>query len=575
MLFPVNNRHRQMRDLNGFWDFAFDENNFGREKGWQNGFFPEERIAVPASWNEQFAESRDNLGPAWYQSRFDLAWGWESENIFLRFNSVAYFAEVWLNGSFLGSHEGGHLPFIFDITEKVQAENNLLVVRVDARPLPNHVPPGALGTKEGVTFGRDAFPDTNYDFFPYGGIQRPVLLYTEPKNPAIKDITVTTTIEGTSGKVHVNVEHSGKILRGTLSRADKIYRAKGERELVFHVPNAHFWSPEAPNLYRLEIGLVNENELVDSYSLNIGIRTVEVTKDTLLLNGKPIVMLGFGRHEDFAVLGKGLSHALIVKDHALMTWIGANSYRTTHYPYSEEQMQLADELGFLIIDETPAVGLYFDNDELGLAKRDELCQQYIRELIARDKNHPSVIMWSVANEPHSREPEASAMFRKHYDLAKSLDSTRPVTLVSYKGVNEASFAFMDVVCLNRYYGWYSEAGRIEDGAKKFEKELDALYAKFGKPVLVTEFGVDTLPGQHAMPPEMFSEEYQVAFLEAYIEIMERKPFVAAQHVWNFADFKTQQAVHRMNAMNYKGVFTRDRRPKMAAHRLRELWKKGS
>jgi beta-glucuronidase len=573
MLFPVNNRHRQMRDLNGFWDFAFDENNSGREKGWQNGFFPEERIAVPASWNEQFAESRDNLGPAWYQTRFDLAWGWESENIFLRFNSVAYLAEVWLNGSFLGTHEGGHLPFIFEITEKVQTENNLLVVRVDARPLPNHVPPGALGTKEGVTFGRDAFPDTNYDFFPYGGIQRPVILSTEPKAASIKDITVTTSIEGTSGKVHVKVEHGGHTVRASLSRKKKSYSAEGENELVFDVADAYFWSPESPNLYRLTIDLVNENDVVDSYSLNIGIRTVEVTKDTLLLNGKPIVMLGFGRHEDFAVLGKGLSHALIVKDHALMRWIGANSYRTTHYPYSEEQMQLADELGFLIIDETPAVGLYFDNDEQGFAKRDELCQQYIRELIARDKNHPSVIMWSVANEPHSREPEASAMFRKHYDLAKSLDNTRPVTLVSYKGVNEASFDFMDVVCLNRYYGWYSEAGRIEDGAKKFEKELDALYAKFGKPVLVTEFGVDTLPGQHAMPPEMFSEEYQVAFLEAYIEIMQRKPFVAAQHVWNFADFKTQQAVHRMNAMNYKGVFTRDRRPKMAAHRLRELWKK--
>jgi beta-glucuronidase len=575
MLFPVNNRHRQMRDLNGFWDFAFDESNSGKEKGWQNGFSPEERIGVPASWNEQFADSRDNLGPAWYQSSFDLAWGWEQQHVFLRFNSVAYFAEVWLNGSFLGAHEGGHLPFIFDITDKVQAENTLLVVRVDARPLPNHVPPGALGTKEGVTFGRDAFPDTNYDFFPYGGIQRPVLLYTEPKSAAIHDVTVTTSIEGKSGKVHVKVEHSGDTLRASLSRKKKNYTAEGEHELVFDIPDAYFWSPESPNLYRLDIELLGEGTVVDHYSLNVGIRTIEVMKDKILLNGKPIVMLGFGRHEDFAVLGKGLSHALIVKDHALMRWIGANSYRTTHYPYSEEQMQLADELGFLIIDETPAVGLYFDDDEVGLTKRDELCQQYIRELISRDKNHPSVIMWSVANEPHSREPEASAMFRKHYDLAKSLDSTRPVTLVSYKGVNEASFDFMDVVCLNRYYGWYSEAGRIEDGAAKFEKELDALYKKFGKPVLVTEFGVDTLPGQHAMPPEMFSEEYQVAFLEAYIEIMQRKPFVAAQHVWNFADFKTQQATHRMNAMNYKGVFTRDRRPKMAAHRLRELWKKGS
>lgn len=573
MLFPVNNRYRQMRDLNGFWDFAFDSADTGQDSGWGNGFVPQERIAVPASWNEQFADTRDNLGPAWYQTQFDMAWGWETERIFLRFNSVSYLADVWLNGIYLGGHESGHLPFTFEITEHIQAENNHLVVRVDARPQPNHVPPGNMGTNEEVTFGREAFPDTNYDFFPFAGIQRPVLLCTMPKSASITDVTVITTIEGTTGQVNVQVEHSGGSVHGTLSRGDKTFSADGQNELTFIVTDAELWSPDAPNLYRLTVDLLSENNVVDSYSLNIGIRTVKVTKDKLLLNGQPIVLLGFGRHEDFPVLGKGMSHTVIVKDHAIMRWIGANSYRTTHYPYSEEQMQLADELGFLVIAETPAVGLYFDEDEAGLAQRDELCQQQIRDLIARDKNHPSVIMWSIANEPHSVEPYATKFFRKHYELAKSLDATRPVTLVTYKGVSEESFAFLDVVCLNRYFGWYSQPGQIELGATKFEQELDALFAKFGKPILVTEFGVDTLPGHHATPPEMFSEEYQVAFLEAYVEIMMRKPFVAGQHVWNLADFKTQQAVHRVNGLNYKGVFTRDRRPKMAAHRLRELWRK--
>ena len=573
MLFPLNNRHRQVRDLSGFWDFAFDNDGVGKESGWNNGFTPQERIAVPASWNEQFAESRDNLGPVWYQTEFDIAWGWENERIFLRFNSVAYLADVWLNDVYLGNHESGHLPFVFEITDRVQPEGNCLIVRVDARPQPNHVPPGGLGTVGEVTFGREAFPDTNYDFFPYGGIQRPVLLYTLPKSASISDITVTTSIENTTGYVRVQVAHNGSSVRGILSRNDSVYEAHGNTELTFTIPDAHLWSPETPNLYRLTVELHQENNVVDSYNLNVGIRTIEIAGDKILLNGKAIVLLGFGRHEDFPVLGKGMSYAVIVKDYALMRWTGANSYRTTHYPYSEEQMQLADELGFLIIDETPAVGLYFDDNPEGLARRDELCQQQIRDLIARDKNHPSVIMWSIANEPHSHEPLASAFFRKHYELAKSLDTTRPITLVSYKGLSEASFAFLDVVCLNRYYGWYSQAGQIAEGVALFEQELDALYAKFNKPILVTEFGVDTIPGHHAMPPEMFSEEYQVAFLEAYIEIMMRKSYIAGQHVWNLADFKTQQAVHRVNGMNYKGIFTRDRKPKMAAHRLRELWRK--
>ena len=201
-----------------------------------------------------------------------------------------------------------------------------------------------------------------------------------------------------------------------------------------------------------------------------------------------------------------------------------------------------------------------------------MCRQQVRELIARDKNHPSVIMWSLANEPHSRRPAAKAFFRELYDLAKSLDPTRPATVVSMLGLEEEAFEFCDVVCLNRYYGWYSEPGQLEQGYARLSAELDALYARYPKPLLLTEFGADTIPGFHAQPPEMFSEEYQAQMLAGYIEVLNSKPFVVGQHVWNLCDFKTGQAVHRVAGMNYKGVFTRDRRPKMAAHRLRELWR---
>jgi beta-glucuronidase len=235
-------------------------------------------------------------------------------------------------------------------------------------------------------------------------------------------------------------------------------------------------------------------------------------------------------------------------------------------------MELADRLGFMVIDETPAVGLFFH--EPGLEARRQLCQQFTRELVERDRNHPSVILWSLANEPHSIDPEAKTYFRGLYDLARSLDPTRPVTVVSSVGASESAFEYLDVVCLNRYYGWYVDSGQLGTGIGHLADELDKLHALFPKPLILTEFGADTIPGVHAQPPEMFSEEYQAEMLEQYIQLLNSRPYVVGQHVWNLCDFKTAQAVIRMGGINYKGVFTRDRKPKLAAHRLKALWSSG-
>jgi beta-glucuronidase len=335
------------------------------------------------------------------------------------------------------------------------------------------------------------------------------------------------------------------------------------------VPQAALWSPAAPNLYELRVEVCKAEVVLDSYTLQIGIRTVTVDGDQLLLNGHPIYLTGFGRHEDFPVAGRGLLPPVIVKDYALMKWIGANSFRTSHYPYSEQMLDMADRLGFLVIAESPAVGLYFRED--GLERRRQLCLQYVRELIARDKNHPSVIMWSVANEPHSKPPHAKPFFRQLYDEAHALDATRPVTLASTVGEAEEAFEFLDVLCLNRYNGWYTQSGDIAEGMRLLSDDLDAIHQKYAKPLILSEFGADAISGWHAQPPEMFSEEYQAEIITRTIELLRQKPYVIGEHVWNMCDFKTSQGVGRAGALNHKGVFTRDRRPKLAAHRLREIW----
>lgn len=566
MLYPQNNAFRQFIDLSGFWDFRFAHD--GDE--WSGGFTGGQPIAVPASWNEIFADDRDNLGPAFYQTRFALPWGWSDKRICLRFGSVGYLAQVWLNGEYLGGHEGGHLPFTFDITDKARAEANLLVVRVDGRMQPNHVPPGNVTQRDPLDMFSEhrRYPDTTYDFYPFCGIQRPVLLCAVPHD-GIEDITVTTDIEGSTGVVRVQTRISGEgqaALRGQ-GAAFNAPISNGSAEL--RVANAQLWGIGQPNLYELTIEQTDGATVTDRYTLDVGIRTVRVVGDQLLLNGVPVYLRGFGRHEDSVINGRGYQPAMMIKDYSLMQWIGANSFRTSHYPYSEQQMKLADQLGVLIIDEIPAVGLYFRAE--GLERRLALCQQQLNELMARDKNHPSVIMWSIANEPHSHREGHQAFFRALYDQAKAYDSTRPVTLVSHIGLNETSFEFLDVICYNRYRGWYQQPGQIAEGVAALAKELDALHARYRKPIILSEFGADAVPGMHSYPAEMFSEEYQVEYLERHLHMLRTRPYMIGEHVWNMCDFKTPQSIRRVAGLNFKGVFTRDRRPKMAAFKLRELW----
>jgi beta-glucuronidase len=592
MLYPQQNNQRNVFDLSGFWEFKLDPDEIGEAEGWFNGLTSPRAIAVPGSWNEQFQDTRDYLGAAWYVREVYIPQGWEGQRVFTRVGSANYAAQVWVNGTCVGEHEGGHLPFAFEITEHVvQGEPNVIAIRVENELKPTRVPPGNVKRGGFSSFMR-SYPATSFDFFPYAGLHRPVMLYAVPQ-VHIEDVTVTTDIAGTEGRVKVRVvgqgAKSGSVTlnaeRGAPARkcALEFDDADGVAEATLSIPDARFWSPDDPFLYKLTVELLDDGKVVDCYTLDVGIRTIAVEGETLLLNGEPIFLKGFGKHEDFPVHGRGLNMPLVVKDYALLKWVGANSYRTSHYPYSEDAMRMADREGILIVDEIPAVGLFFGDDEEGIQARLSQCKQQLRELIARDKNHPSVIMWSVANEPHTiqgnplsggkpePDPRAKSFFAELFNLVRELDPTRLATLVSMVGVADVSLEFADVVFINRYNGWYTQSGRLALGIEVLEQELDMIHQTFNKPIVISEFGTDTVAGMHSDPPEMFTEEYQVAFLRHYLDLAARKPYIVGLHVWNFADFKTSQGVIRVGGLNLKGVFTRDRRPKMAAHFLRERW----
>jgi beta-glucuronidase len=588
LLYPQQNQVRNLLDLSGLWQFQLDPHEVGETQGWFRALPAPRLIAVPCSWNDLFDDARDYLGLAWYWHQVYVPSAWRGQRVFLRIGSANYATKVWVNGTVVAEHLGGHLPFVADVTDQLAWDRtNIIAITVENKQLPERVPPGPGPAGGGVAGVLGGFPATTYDFFPYAGVHRPVVLYAVPAAAHIDDVTVLTTIDGSDGVIQVTVATAGAYAGRGKARlhdleADLDFRA-GAAEATVRIPAARLWSPQDPHLYPLTITLTDGQHTTDVYTLDIGIRTVAVRGDQLLLNGQPITLTGFGKHEDFPLSGRGLHLPMWIRDYELLKWVGANSYRTSHYPYAEEAMLLADRLGVLVINEIPAVGLHFEDPEELTQQRLAQCLQQLRELITRDKNHPSTILWNVANEPLGGPPLGTAppapravesglrFFRRLYAEAHRLDGTRPVTLVGVQGGVRDWHGIFDVVCVNAYYGWYTQFGQLELGRQALARELDALHQAFGKPIMITEFGADTLPGAHQTPPEMWTEEYQVEFLRGFLEVAAQRPFMVGMHVWNFADFKTGQGTMRTAAMNFKGVFTRDRRPKMAAHFLRSRW----
>ena len=584
MLYPIENNLREVKDLSGVWSFKTDKEGKGYEEKWYLSKLKNTILMpVPASYNDvtQDRELRDHIGDVWYQTEFYAPKGWQGKRIVIRFGSVTHYGTVWLNGEYLTEHKGGYLPFEADISNTVKWDSkNLLTVCVNNVLDFTTLPPGEVKTYEGGNYPEGYKRQIiNHDFFNYAGIHRPVKIYMTSYE-YIEDITVTTDIKNKDGIINYDIKaNGGQRVHVRVLDADgsTVAEAEGTKGSIT-ISGAHLWSVGNGYLYTLCAELYNNDGICDSYEQKVGIRTIEVKGDSLLLNGSPVYLKGFGRHEDSDIRGKGLDNALNIKDMNLLKWIGANSFRTSHYPYSEEIMDIADSEGMLVIDECSAVGLHFWDknrrvfcDECVGAEALEHHKQVLKELIARDKNRPSVIAWSVANEAATYEDGAVPYFKEVIDACRSYDSTRPVMIVECVEAQENKVAQMvDIIGLNRYYTWYTDCGFVELAERQINNELCTWHDKYHKPIIVTEFGADTIAGFHSDPPQMFSEEYQTEFMKHYTNVFDKLEFVVGEHVWNFADFNTKQGVTRVMG-NKKGIFTRQRQPKAAALFLKKRW----
>ncbi|XP_057343177.1 beta-glucuronidase isoform X5 [Manis pentadactyla] len=551
-------------------------------------------MPVPSSFNDvgQDGRLRRFVGWVWYEREAILPQRWTQDpgtRVVLRIGSAHYYAIVWVNGVHVAEHEGGHLPFEADISKMVQTgplSSCRITIAINNTLTPHTLPPGTILYKTDTSkYPKGYFvQNTNFDFFNYAGLHRSVLLYTTPTT-YIDDITVTPGVDQDTGLVNYQIfiqgsEHFQLEVR-LLDKEGKVVAQGTGGQGQLQVPSAYLWWPylmhEHPAyLYSLEVRLTAQmaaGPVSDFYTLPVGIRTVAVTESQFLINGKPFYFHGVNKHEDADIRGKGFDWPLLVKDFNLLLWLGANALRTSHYPYAEEVMQLCDHSGIVVIDESPGVGIVLTQSYSNVSLQHHL--EVMEELVRRDKNHPAVVMWSVANEPTSFLKPAGYYFKTLIAHTKALDPSRPVTFVTNSNFEaDLGAPYVDVICVNSYYSWYHDYGHMEVIQLQLVTQFENWYRTYQKPIIQSEYGAETIAGFHQDPPLMFSEEYQKGLLEQYHVVLDqkRKEYVVGELIWNFADFMTDQSPQRAIG-NKKGIFTRQRQPKGAAFLLRErYWK---
>lgn len=586
MLYPITNETRTTLDLNGVWSFKLEHDHDNIDVS--QPLNTDKVMAVPGSYNDQgvTTEIRNHVGNVWYERQVTIPKVLEGQRCVLRFGSATHKATVYIDGNIVTTHTGGFLPFEVELDTQDAIGEHRLTVCVNNILDETTLPVGKYYEQEAPNNTTIKKNDPNFDFFNYAGLHRPVKIYTTPQT-YIQDIAIVPEVLETHAKVNydVSVNKQAEVHVQVLDEQQQVVGESTDAKGTINIDNPTLWQPLNAYLYQLDVSIINNGTVVDTYREPFGIRSVKAANGQFLINDKPFYFKGFGKHEDTYYSGRGLNEPANVLDFNLIKWIGGNSFRTSHYPYSEEMMRLADEQGIVVIDETTAVGVHLNFDMVlnGGTNRDtfkeigtkEAHEAVIEELIARDKNHACVVMWSIANEPASNEKGAKEYFEPLINLAREQDpQNRPVTIVtiltSQPDVCQVQ-DLVDVLCLNRYYGWYTQTGDLEAAKIALQQELDAWgEAQPNKPIMFTEYGADTLAGLHTVTDELFTEEYQVRYYEANHEVVDQYPNFIGEQTWNFADFETSAGLIRVQG-NKKGIFTRERRPKSVAYYFKKRW----
>lgn len=560
----------------GFYDYRFRERKESDNGAYWNENLPKSKsdliehqysdkssIKVPGDWNHQDRQFLHYEGTVWYQRKFDRPKTNQDDDVYLYFGAVNYEAHVYLNGRKLGSHKGGFTPFNFKIPANLLKESdNFLVVKVDNK---RH---------------SDEIPTLNTDWWNYGGITRDVKLVIVPKtfisqyNLALsqkQDIlaSVKKNNFAVSGFVKTNNAAGSKVLIEIpeLKFKKEIALSSDSTFIEFNLKNLKLWQPEKAKLYEVKFTLGSE-----TVSEKIGFRKVEVQGKKILVNGQQVFLRGISIHEE---IPQEIRRAHDMADaKQLLGWakeLGCNMVRLAHYPHNENMTKLADEMGLMVWSEIPVYWtIDFKNPDV-LKK----AQKQLDEMIARDRNRASVIIWSVGNETPVSENRTKFMSNL-VKRAKFGDNTRLIAAaleVTHKdGVNHIDDPlgeFTDIVALNEYLGWYSG---LPDACRTAEWEV-----AYDKPFFISETGAGALAGFHADKLTRFSEEYQEWYYEEQIKMFEERfpDSFSGLSPWILADFRSPKRNHPdyQELWNRKGLFGDKGQKKKAFFVLQAYYKK--
>ena len=561
-------RNRENFQLTGLWNFIPDPHGDGEKLGFWKADH-ESRLWREVQVPSCFEVGGSNLdcyeGIGWYRRTFRLPTTWNSGRIVLRFEGVNHRAKVWLNGNFIGQHTDGFLPFEFELGNNVRWDgDNVLAVAVDNTPHDEDVPGHFIGWRN------------------FGGILREVnLSATNPLH--IADLKVTATPSANGGQIECRIRlRNGRTTPATAVLDVAIQDATGKTvaalgqctlqvaagessETMIKGSLADFdtWAPATPVLYRAVAQITAENQIVDQVAPRFGMRRMEATPAGLLLNGQPIFLTGFNRHEDSPRTAMATDLATVRRDLEQMKEAGANFVRLCHYPHHTADLDLCDELGLLVMDEIP---LYKGDvtPEIN-ARRVAAAHRQLQALIERDANHPSVIFWSVSNETCEEKPEVAASNRALIRLARELDPTRLCVHVSDHWIEHPNFAEDDVICINYYPSIdFPIRGRepgsdLAPAVEKWRTHLAALHRQYPtKPIFVTEFGYGSFAGTFG---NAFGEDEHARVIESDFAALTTAPFVCGAAIWCWADHPWPAGRYLGGlALSPFGVVSRDRRP---------------
>lgn len=545
---------RKQRELTGrYWNFTPCQGDYAGESF---------KVATPSCF-ESYPKFANYRGQGEYSTTFEA-----QGNIRLEFKGVSHTAEVFLNGRKIAEHYNAYT--IFDaVCTDLKPGVHTLMVRADNR------------------FSEKSALHIPNDYMTYGGIIRPIVL-EEVRAAYIQYVHVTPYRANGKWNARVTVKLKNVFSKDSVSKEEKRFDLALElaglnvmlsdidittqqeitTECVFE--NVEAWTPEHPQLYEVQVRLLQKGMVYDDLIDRFGFREIHVSGKEIYLNDKKIRIKGLCRHEDHPQFGCALPFAAMAADLELIKDLGANSIRTSHYPNDEIFLDMCDENGILVWEENHARGL--SEEAMRNSNFEWQAEQVITEMIPAHYNHPSIYIWGILNECASETEYGRECYRRQFDLIRSLDTSRPCSFASCKIKTDICLDLPDVVSYNIYPLWYHDT--------PVEEYLDDLYQWIqrdtkgsGKPFLVTEIGAGGLYGYRNAYHSKWTEEYQAQALEKQLTAVLSYKDCMGVYIWQFCDIRISDECFagRPRTMNNKGIVDEYRRAKLAYDVVKRIY----